>query len=87
MIENVDVNVGSQEVMKETPESPIFIPSLSSPELETPDSCVDTPIQSHANVDLVTFSLLNSNNVARLNVGVSTLLEFNRLNVTRSTLA
>ena len=66
MIENVDVNVGSQEVMKETPESPIFIPSLSSPEPDTPDSCVDTPIQSHANVDLVTFSLLNSNNVARL---------------------
>ena len=66
MIENVDVNVGNQDLMKETPESPIFIPSLSSPEPDTPDSCVDTPIQSHANVDLVTFSLLNSNNVARL---------------------
>ena len=66
MIENVDVNVGNQEAMKETPESPIFMPSLSSPEPDTPDSCVDTPIQSHANVDLATLSLLSSNNVARL---------------------
>ena len=42
--------VGNQDLMKEVPESPIFIPSLSSPEPDTPESCIDAPIQSHANV-------------------------------------
>ena len=53
----------TQEII---PDSPIFIPTLSSPEPDSPEDCTDTPIQSHANVDLVTFSLLNSNNVTRL---------------------
>ena len=39
---------------------------LSSPEPETPEACVDAPIQSHANVDLVAFSQLNSDSVAKL---------------------
>ena len=64
-IENLNSNMENAEATKEE-ESPIFIPSLSSPEPETPENCVDTPIQSHANVDLVTFSVLNSNNVAKL---------------------
>lgn len=56
-LENIDVNnVGKEDAMKETTESPIYVPSLSSPEPDTPESCVDTPIQSHANVDLVTFN-------------------------------
>ena len=65
--ENLDnVNEQRQEMVEEIPESPIFIPTLSSPEPETPEAMLDTPIQSHANVDLATFSQLNSNNVARL---------------------
>ena len=64
-VENVNSNVKNTEATKEE-ESPIYIPSLSSPEPETPESCIDTPIQSHASVDLVTFSVLSSNNVARL---------------------
>ena len=65
--ENMDVtNEQPQEFVQETPESPVFIPTLSSPESDTPEATVDTPIQSHANVDLVTFSVLNSTNVSRL---------------------
>ena len=60
------MNEQTQEVVQEIPESPIFIPTLSSPEPDTPEAIVDTPIQSHANVDLVTFSSLNSTNVSRL---------------------
>ena len=30
------------------------------------EACVDTPIQSHANIDLVTFNQLSSNDVTRL---------------------
>ena len=59
-------NEQTLESVQEIPESPIFIPTLSSPEPDTPEAIVDTPIQSHANVDLVTFNQLNSNNVARL---------------------
>ena len=66
--ENLDnTNVQIQEAVEEPPASPIYIPTLSSPEPETPEaSDVDTPIQSHANVDLVTFSSFNSTNVTRL---------------------
>ena len=53
----------TQEVI---PDLPIFIPTLGSPEPDSPEDCADTPTQSHASVDLVAFSLLNSNNVARL---------------------
>ena len=49
-VENLNSNVENAEATKEE-ESPIYIPSLSSPEPETPENCVDTPIQSHANVD------------------------------------
>ena len=52
--------------MKEAPESPTLTPSLSSPEPDASESCVDAPTQSHANVDLVAFSQLSSSNVARL---------------------
>ena len=53
--ENLDnMNEQTQEVAQEISESPIFIPTLSSPEPDTPEAIVDTPIQSHANVDLVT---------------------------------
>ena len=43
-IENVDVNIENQEPTKED-SSPIYMPSLSSPEPEAPESCVDAPIQ------------------------------------------
>ena len=60
-IENIeDSNVQTEEPSGKVPESPIFIPTLSSPEPDIPESFADTPIQSHANIDLVTFSLLNS---------------------------
>ena len=55
-----------QSVIPPSPESPIFIPTLSSPEPDTPDSYADTPIQSHAKVDLVTFNSLTSNSGALL---------------------
>ena len=74
VIENIDTNnVPMEEATEELQEfasqkgkSPVFIPTLSSPEPESPESCVDTPTQSHANIDLVTFNQLNSNNVAKL---------------------
>ena len=58
-IENFDNNNVPmvEEVTEFTPEvgeSPIFIPTLSSPEPDTPESFSDMPIQSHANVDLLT---------------------------------
>ena len=63
-VENVDTSNEEKEDISQ--ESPIYIPTLSSPEPESPESVVDTPIQSHANVDLVTFSMLNSSNVTKL---------------------
>ena len=53
-VENINAsNDPTEEIVEEAPESPIFIPTLSSPEPETPESYTDTPIQSHANIDLV----------------------------------
>ena len=58
-VENVDSNQAEEadavtptigRIAEATPESPIYIPTLSSPEPETPESCADTPIQSHANI-------------------------------------
>ena len=49
--ENLDTSdEEKQDVAHEIPESPIYIPTLSSPEPESPEACVDTPIQSHANL-------------------------------------
>ena len=61
-VENVDTSNEEKEDISQ--ESPIYIPTLSSPEPETPESVVDAPIQSHAHVDLVTFSALNSSSVS-----------------------
>ena len=74
-VENIDSNQAEEadtvtptieRIAEATPESPIYIPTLSSQEPETPESCADTPIQSHANIDLVTFNSLNSNSVTKL---------------------
>ena len=69
-IESMDANnAPTEETTGEASElasSPIYAPALSSLEPDSPEACVDTPIQSHANVDLVAFNRLSSNDVARL---------------------
>ena len=66
-VESRDVaNVIAEENPPEVPDSPIFIPTLSSPEPDAPEARMDAPIQSRASVDLVTFSALNLSSVTRL---------------------
>ena len=51
--ENTEVgNEQTLESVQEITESPVFIPTLSSPEPDSPEVSVDTPIQSHANVEI-----------------------------------
>ena len=49
--------------------TPEYVPtgsSNSSPDFSSPESPLDAPIQSHANVDLITFDSFTSANVAKL---------------------
>ena len=55
-----------ERVAEALPQSPTFIPTLSSQVPDSPESVTDTPIQSHANVDLATLDCLNSASVAKL---------------------
>ena len=43
------------------PASPVYVPTFSSPEAESPEA-IEATTQSHANVDLATFSRLSSAN-------------------------
>ena len=95
-IENIDANnAQTEEPTGKAPESPIYIPTLSSPEPGSPEACVDAPIQSHASVELATFNQLSSGNVSRLRQerdrlqfgGLDTFPLLNWLNVTNSMFA
>ena len=59
-----------EENREEIIRTPEYIPTeaeeTSSPELSPPETPVDTPIQSHTNIDLIAFDTLDSSNVTKL---------------------
>ena len=62
---NEDEDIHSIGPPANPPASPVYIPTFSSPEAESPEA-IEATTQSHANVDLVTFNHLSSANVSRL---------------------
>ena len=65
LIFDKDEDVHSLGPPANVPASPVYVPTFSSPEAESPET-IEATTQSHANVDLVTFSHLSSANVSRL---------------------